>query len=131
MYKLVWSLLSTDPQLNAEGIDAATLLGEQAVDTPKVRPFGVVRWGQNIPGVGRSTVRSLTVWYHDDPADYARINRCVKRTRAVLEGAVGVQDTDGGWLTQADWTDDSADLADDAYGTITRNTSFRVIGSSQ
>lgn len=129
MRKLVWSLLSSDAQMIADGINADSLLGEQSVDTPQLRPFGVLRWGENERGVGASSVRTLTVWFHDEPADYARIDRLIKRAKVVLESAVAMRETGGGWLTQADWSGDSADLADDAYGTIVRNTSFRVIGS--
>lgn len=131
MRKLVWSLITGDATLNAEGVVAASVLADQSVDSPTVRPFLVLRWGPVVRGVGSVQVRDLTVWVHDEPADFARIDRIIRRLRTLLESAVGMQEGGGGWLVQADWQGDSADLADDAYGTITRNTSFRVVASGQ
>lgn len=133
MRKLVYSLLSADGDLNLYGITGASIIAEQSVDTPKARPFMILRWGVNLPGASSNgtTVRTLTVHVHDEPADYSIIDNIIKRVKTVLGNAVAMQEAGGGWLTQADWTGDSEDLADDGYGTITRNTSFRVVGSAQ
>lgn len=137
MRKLVWGMITSDEALaDIVGVPLAEfnetyVMADQAVDSPKARPFMILRWGPTTPGMGAVAVRTLTVWIHDAPADYTRIDRIALRLRTLLEGATAMQDTDGGWLTQAEWAGTSDDLADDAYGTITRNIAFRVIGSAQ
>lgn len=131
MRKLVWNLLTTDEALNGLGITQESVFAETGVDTPQMRPFLVTRWGTDEVGVSSVSRRLLTVWVHDEPADYTRIDAVITRVRAVLEAAVARQDPDGGWLVQVEWQGNSEDLSDDAHGTVVRNAAFRVVGSGQ
>jgi hypothetical protein len=98
------------------------------IDTPPERPFIQLRWGGTAPGVGAVGVRQLAVWVHDAPNDYTRIDGILRRVRFLMSSLVGVVH-DSGWLTQVDWNTDSDDLSDDGHGTITRNSTYTVVGS--
>lgn len=88
------------------------------------RPFIVIKAGAELrgpfPGVSENFA---TIWVHDEPGSYTRIDDALKVIRAVLEGAV----TDLGGVA-CRWQGDSAELADEFFGTITRNTSYRLNG---
>lgn len=131
MRKLVWTLLKDDTQLNSLGIDEDSLLEESAVDTPAMRPFAVTRWREDSPGIGPVSRRTLTIWVHDTPGSYKRIDDVIRRVREVLEPVVAMQDPDGGWLNQIEWRGNSEDLSDDVQGTVVRNATFLVVGSRQ
>lgn len=94
------------------------------VGAPKNKPFIIVRMGQitrSLPEDGY--LKSMTVWVHDEPGGYKRIDEALELIRAQLEGPVA----EVGAIS-CDWTGDSTDLADDGYGTITRNSSYTLAG---
>jgi hypothetical protein len=118
----------TDAQLTADGVTrAGTFSGD--VDSPSMRPYLVLRWGETSPGVGRSLVRrrTLLIYVHDKPNDYTRIDRIIRRIREVFESMAGER-TDTGWITQIDWETDSGDLSDDTSRTIMRTSAFNIVG---
>jgi hypothetical protein len=121
--------LYTDDILISEGITRQSVYSGD-VDTPVQRPYIVLRWGTTNPGVDVSRQRSLVVWVHDQPNDYARIDRIIKRTRTVLTGIVARQ-TDVGWITAIDWLTDSDDLSDDGTHTILRTSAYNIVASGQ
>lgn len=119
----VYSLLSTDDQLAAEGITADDIYNIEAVDNPdRQKPFVVTAWAEQArTGWGSSGPRDLLVWAHDDSADYSRIDRILERVKELLVGV-----THQGGISQAAFTGGSGDLYDDGFRTITRNYGFRV-----
>lgn len=129
MRALVMQAIVTDVTLNGLGIVDANSFAVD-VDTPPTRPFLQVRWGRNNVGLDIVSRRDLTIWVHDEPGDYGRIDSIILRLRAllpVLEGS-----SNGlGHLMAAEWTGDSEDLTDDGHGTIARTTSFSLVGSGQ
>lgn len=100
------------------------------MDTPSGRPFINLRWSVTTPGLATVDYRDLTVWVHDEPGDYDRIDRIIRRIRSILADKVGVAHSYG-YLVVVEWNGDSEDLVDDGHGTITRTTSFRIVGSGQ
>jgi hypothetical protein len=120
-------LLWMDTELNDLGINRDSLFAGD-VDTPEPRPYGVLRWGTTSPGMDVSRSRVLTVWFHDEPNDYTRIDSIIHRVRQILEGTYAAK-TEIGWITDVSWLTDSDDLTDDATRTICRNSTFTIVGS--
>lgn len=120
-----------DATLNGLGITNQNSFAVD-VDTPQDRPFLQIRWGRNDVALTKTEVgfRNLTIWVHDQPGDYTKIDTIILRLRALLPTLVG--ESNGlGFVMAVEWTGDSEDLSDDGHRTITRNTSFRLVGSGQ
>lgn len=129
MRAFIMQAIVTDVALNALGIvDDSSFAVD--VDTPEQRPFLQARWGRNNVGLDTVTRRDITIWVHDSPGDYGRIDSIILRLRALLPTLEG-QDNGLGHLVAAEWTGDSEDLTDDGHGTIARTTSFSLVGSGQ
>lgn len=92
-------------------------------------PHLILRMGAREPGIGQVFRRSLEVWAHDQPGDYGIIDGLLNRCRLVLEAIQAFHTEDGKWITCVEWQGDSEDLFDEGPGTITRNSSFLIIGS--
>jgi hypothetical protein len=129
MRELVRAAIIGDSTLNLLGIDGTNAFAVD-VDTPQTRPFLQLRWGRTDQGIGPVNTRTLVIWAHDQPGDYAVIDSILMRLRGLLLGLVG-ESNGPGWLVDATWIGDSEDLADDGHGTITRNASFTLVGSGQ
>jgi hypothetical protein len=131
MRTLIFQAIIGDAVLNGLGITDASSFAID-VDTPATRPFLQLRWGANAIGLNKTAVtrRNLTIWAHDVPGDYGRIDSIILRLRALLPTLEG-QSNGLGHLMAAEWTGDSEDLADDGHETIARNTSFSLVGSGQ
>lgn len=134
MRDIILAALLGDATLVGLGVsDGAVLTGD--VDTPAERPFLQLRYGATTPGPARGGVgpnmRDLTIWVHDVPNDYTRIDKIVQQIKIVMLALEAEQSalTDG-WLAVVEWVGDSDDLADDGHRTITRNTSYRIVGST-
>lgn len=130
MRALVRSAIINDLDLSTLGIvDEAAFAVD--VDTPQQRPFLQLRWGRNDPGLDRVTRRNLVIWVHDNPGDYTvRIDPIILRLRTLLAGLEGMSNGLG-HVVAVEWTGDSEDLSDDGHRTITRTTSFVLVGSGQ
>lgn len=113
--------------LGAPGLPASQSWAMNALDTPTAYPFIVARWEESAPAFGDVGSRGLTVWVHDEPGDYARIDSMLAWIKNALTSAIHVNGGDGWIITQIDWTGDSPDFFDDGWRTITRNAGFRVI----
>jgi hypothetical protein len=125
----VFALLSTDNALHLLGFSVVNFFGGNSADDPP-KPFVVVRWeAMETPGFPQRMTgpQIVTVWFHDRDRAYERIDAAIDRTKAILSVQTHYVGTDGYTITQCDWSGDSAELWDDGYQTVTRNTSFRVI----
>lgn len=131
MRELIFQALINDSAMNLLGITDASSFAVD-VDTPEARPFLQLRWGRNEEGLRQTPVtrRTLVIWVHDEPGDYAVIDSIIARVKAVLVSLEG-QPNGFGHLVAAEWRGDSEDLVDDGHKTITRNTSFELVGSGQ
>lgn len=129
MRSLVFQAIVNDTTLNGLGITDDSSFAVD-VDTPQNRPFLQIRWGRNDEGLDVVTRRNVVIWVHDEPGDYARIDTIILRLREFLPSLIG--QTNGlGWVVGVEWAGDSEDLSDDGHKTITRNTSFVLVGSGQ
>lgn len=129
MRTLVMQAIIADATLNGLGITDESSFAVD-VDTPQSRPFLQLRWGRNSIGLDVVTRRDLTIWVHDEPGDYGRIDSIIARLRALLPSLDGTGNGTSR-LMAAEWTGDSEDLADDGHRTITRTTGFLLVGTGQ
>lgn len=133
MRTVVRAAIVADATLQGLGVavDGSNVLAGD-IDTPTARPFLQLRWGEGMPGVGegarRHDKRSLTIWVHDTPGDYARIDSIIARLKVVLYGISAVTYA-GGAISVIDWISDSDDLSDDGHETISRNTTYFIAAS--
>lgn len=129
----VYTAIATDGTLRSLGLPASNVFASQSVDTPPDQPFITLRWGSTFKGVHQeapSTEQILDVWVNDQPADYSRIDSMIQRIKWIMAALAGVK-TEVGYITCIEWTGDGTDDVDDAYGTIVRTTSYRVIASGR
>ena len=133
---LIYATLSADAasavpgSLGALGVVPEAVGAAESVDSPRSHPFITTRWGNVSVGVGPSHIQLLDVWVHDDSRDYLRIDGILNRVKALLEAIESMHFTEG-WITQIEWQGSSPDLRDDGYDTVTRNSTFKVIGSTR
>lgn len=129
MRELLFSTITGDSTLQAFGITDNSSFSVD-VDTPEYRPFLQLRWGRNDEGLDVVTRRTLTIWVHDEPGDYGRIDTIIYRLRQLLPTLEG--SSNGlGHVVAVEWTGDSEDLTDEGHNTITRWASFSLVGSGQ
>ena|SRR5688500_5943102 len=129
MRALVRLALIQDPTLITLGVVPEGVFAGD-VDTPDQRPFLQLRWSNTTPGVDVVSRRDLVIWVHDNAGDYERIDSVIRRIKTIMSQLVGVPHA-AGYLMVCEWTGDSADLTDDGHGTITRTTSFSIVGTGQ
>lgn len=96
--------------------------------SPDKRPFLVIAFSSEFGEINDGDVpvvtsQLLTLWAHDDPGDYTRIDRVLRNSQLALQGPVVEQ---GGIFAR--WQGNSGDLADPTYGTIVRNSEYKLIG---
>lgn len=112
---------STDLVVGAAGLVEENLPGPL---------FAVVRFGVFRPGMGRVQDGSFNVWVHSKGADYEPIDKALQAIYARMDGVEHVSEQDGSAeLIRAEWQDTSGDLFDPGFRTITKNSSYRLIGT--
>lgn len=93
--------------------------------------FIILRWEETNTNPGVSSVtRTLTVWAHhpaEKSTDYSRIDSIIKRVKEVLTAMEHVAGGDGYTVTCIEYQGDSSDLKDDAFNTISRNSTYKVL----
>lgn len=91
---------------------------------PADKPFIVIRFEQNLPGPFSSVAaQDANVYVHDEPGGYVTIGYILGLVKTAIEQRGFAENVQG-----VVWQGDSADLADDGYGTIVRSTSYRFNG---
>jgi hypothetical protein len=137
MRKLIYDLITTDPEITARVPADRWVQGSALLNTPE-RPYGVIRFGGQLramtrpDGSGIRTVR-LEVWVHHDRGSFIFIDDTLKIIRTKLlaaEQLTRVRD-DGStvYLIQALWENDSPDMFDQDTMTNAKATIFEVVGS--
>lgn len=125
----VWTKTTLDAYaaLTAE-VDADAIFGAGPIDEPPgFRPFIELRFSGPFrgpfPGVSYT---NLTVWVHDDPGDYMRIDAVIALVKDALSGVEREKQVSEANAVCARWLGDSDDLVDDGYHTISRNAVFQL-----
>lgn len=103
------------------------IYGSGAVEVvPNTKPFMVIRMETQVPELNDGdepeiTSMNMSLWVHDEPGSYVTIDAVLAAARAILVGTVPS-------ALACMWQGDTGDLADDTYKTITRSSSYRLIG---
>jgi hypothetical protein len=125
-----WRQWSFEMMVNTPAITALVPAGSihgagSVPGAPKDKPFMVLRLGMELPNAVQSRNGELTVYVHDEPGDYGRIDDILLAVYQTLDrfqvkepGAVCVEFLEG-----------SQDLFDDGYGTIMRYSSWKLVGA--
>lgn len=111
-----------------EIVDAVYAAGAVPAN-PSARPFIVIALGEETSDLqdGFQTAASSqasTLWIHDNPGSYGRIDRILKLVRSVIAGQVSEEGA-----IACVWQGDSGELSDDVYNTIVRTGSYRLVGT--
>lgn len=137
MRDAVWTLLGTDPVLNA---DPYRILQENVhttfgMDGSRVQPnigatgyFIVLRWEEEVNSVGLRTV--LSVWVHRARAkgsDFVEIRKILDRINFLMTNTFHRVGADGGKMTMAHPQGRGADQVDQGYDTIAKYAVFDVL----
>lgn len=124
------ALLTTAGSLGALGVLPTAIGAAESVDSPKSHPFLTMRWGTLSKGVGATHVQFVDIWAHNKDRDYLLIDTILERVKDLLENVEAAQAPEG-WITRIEWQSGSSDLRDDGYDTVTRNSTFKVVGSTR
>jgi hypothetical protein len=92
------------------------------------KPFLMIRTGLETPEIeddGQPVASSAqaTVWVHDNPGSYVRIDSLLLIVRSSLIAPIT-----SGQGVACIWQGNSNEFSDNTLGTITRNASFRLVG---
>lgn len=131
MRAIIYGLV-TEAILGLEGWseDQIFAAGSVNADDLPATPFAVIHLGVFRPGMGPVKDGSCTIWIHDRGADYDPIQNALNAIYGIMDGAEHVSEQDGSAeLIRAEWTATSGDLFDPGYRTITKNSSYRLIGT--
>lgn len=126
-HKPVYHLLTSDEGLQALGITSDSLKGSTVHQSPDMRPWGIVKWGDVTPFTATSGPELLELWVYDQPGSYDTINKILRRARQVLHDNADVV-IGGERFSTAIWRGDSVELYDDIYKCIVRYATFTVAG---
>jgi hypothetical protein len=95
---------------------------------PETKPFAVIRWDFGQSGIvhrGIGSTKAFSIWAHDIPGDYVRIDQILDRAQQILEALLNEDD-----FLECRRLDTSPDLEDPEMGTILRYSRFGVVTTS-
>lgn len=118
------ALLNVIPASRIRSAGAAT---EGTVTEDIERPFIVIRESVDEKPFADSTVRlgGVTIYVHDQPESYVKIDECLGLVSACLNSVAGTQ-VSSWWLNSVEDQGWSEDLYDDHYETATRFGTYRM-----
>lgn len=121
----VYERVSTDADV-LEVVPVERIFGAGAMDaTPDDKPFIQLKFGSKVKDAGPGLYRQfMTVWVHDVPGDYMRIDQVLGLIQKAFNVRIGQE---GG--IKAQWIGDSQDLSDEGHNTITRNATYALVGA--
>lgn len=109
--------LATSEVLRELGLPADSVYQADTVDSPEQRPFIVVRWGDDEPGMGKTTIRPFDLWVYDEFGDYNRADQIARAAASELLALEQVA-TDTGWIMSILDRRKGGDLADDGFNAL-------------
>lgn len=90
---------------------------------PDTTPFIVIRLGLTSPRVGDARECEGSIWVHDDPGSYDRIDNILN----IIENVLDIGPVPEIKAISCEWTGRSSDFSDDVFQTITKNSTFNLI----
>jgi hypothetical protein len=97
-------------------------------DNTPATPFAVIRFGLVNRGMAHVQRGSVTIWIHDGRGSYSNIDAAMRLITGILDGREHVSDGDSE-LIKATWQDTSGDLFDNGYRTLTKTTTYEIVGT--
>jgi hypothetical protein len=132
----IYDAILADTSLIALGFDKNSVLVNYNGDQrPTDTMFMVLSWGNEAEGlrgddVFNVPIKSLTIWVHmyrQFSTDFVRIDDVFDILDGILGQMIEVDGADGHTLSQAIPGLRSRDLRDDAYQTLCRSSSYRIL----
>jgi hypothetical protein len=119
-----------DQAMNDLGFFQSNVFTSNSVDTPKdLNEFIVIVDGGADKAFGTTGATVVTYWVHRSRragVDYGPIDLALMRLREILVDVQHFAGGDGWVLSGASWVDQSPDLDDEAFNTITKFVTFRA-----
>ena len=132
----IYDAILADPNLINLGFDKDSVLVNYNGDQrPTDTMFMVLSWGNDAEGIRGDDVfsvpiKSLNIWVHmyrQFSTDFVRIDNIFDILDCTLGQMIEVNGADGYTLSQAIPGLRSRDLRDDAYQTLCRSSSYRIL----
>lgn len=121
------------PSLHSLGLpETRSVFQADTAESPSVRPFIVVRWGDRQRTLGPAWVDLVSLWVYDDFGDYNRATRLAVAAAELLhDNVVGIR-TKEGWLNQILISGQGlglgGDLADDVFEAVVKPYNLLAAG---
>lgn len=96
-------------------------------DRPDEMPFGVVAFSVESPGLASIRRIAVDVYVHDERGSYLLVDSALDNVERVCQEMVHVK-TARAEILQVEYSGRSGDLEDDGFRTMTRYSSFQIIG---
>ena len=110
-------LLNNNPALLELGLPEDAVIQADSAQSPTQRPFIVLRWGDQQPGLGNYTRRPMTLWVYDEEGDPTRAERIGNKACEILKSHMQVK-TDTGWILEFREMLQGADLFDEIFDAL-------------
>jgi hypothetical protein len=132
----IYDAILADPSLTALGFDKDSVLVNYNGDQrPTDTMFMILTWNAETEGlrgddIFNIPIKNLTVWVHmyrEFSTDFVRIDDVFNILDGILGQMIEVDGADGVTLSQAIPGLRSRDLRDDAYQTLCRSSSYRIL----
>jgi hypothetical protein len=132
----IYDAILADPTLVALGFDKTSVLVNYNGDQrPTDTMFMILTWNAETEGLRGDDVcsfpiKNLTVWVHlyrQFSTDFTRIDGVFNTLDGILGQMIQIDGADGVTLIQAIPGLRSRDLRDDAYQTLCRSSSYRIL----
>lgn len=124
----VSQLLMQAPTLRALGLPERAVFQADTVEDPKMRPFLVVRWGDEEEALGDSSVRPFDLWGYDELGDYNRVTMIVREAARYLVQECFHVVSDMGSISQFLDRGIGGDLADDGFNSVVKPYRMAAVG---
>lgn len=109
--------------------DRVFAAGAVQADNLPARPFAVIHLGTFERGMANIKKGNVTIWIHDEGGDYGLIDTSMDALYGRLDGAEHVSEPDGSAeLISSSWNSNSGDLFDTGFRTLTKNTTYTIVG---
>ena len=122
-------LLKQAPSLRELGLAENAVFQADTAESPSMKPFLVIRWGDNEQMVGTTWVDPIDIWGYDELGDYTRITAIVREAaRYLSEECIHVA-TASGRISQFVDRGIGGDLADDGFDAVVKPYRMAAVGN--
>lgn len=125
----VYNRLITSPLFTALVPEDRVHGGGSLTGIPEIKPFVVIRVGAENESVPGATITDLSLYFHDEPGSYNRLDDLWMRAKDALCGAGQRQAPvaePGGICIK--WQSTGGDLSDPGYGTLMKVSEYSLVG---